>query len=68
MYGLFLFFAFGWRTQIAIIFRGTPELRFIAALLAGLKIPASTLTGDQLDRASWPALRDFLAAIFRGRL
>lgn len=44
---------------------GAIESQFFAALLKGLSIPASCLTGPREDKKTWPALRTFLTSTFK---
>jgi alpha-methylacyl-CoA racemase len=46
---------------------GAIERPFFATLIDGLDLSAADLPGDQYDRASWPALRQMIAARIRTR-
>lgn len=46
---------------------GAIEPQFFAALLKGLSIPASSLTGPREDKKTWPALRTFFTSTFKSK-
>ena len=53
--------------RILIEYSGALEPQFFAALLKGLQIEASSLSGPRDDRATWPELSDLFTRTFKAK-